>query len=263
MRTIAMSICWMAFTCSCMGDWTPPDKPDPQKIMQEAKSDAQAGNYRDALAKQIWFHENALQIQPSLSGVRLSFALSNWLELGEKYPAALAKMKQVRDDLEERIRDKDKVRVRFEDFHEFVAFNRILRDDERTDALFRWLDETDEEDAERVFDVAMPSLIKHKRYELCGKYIDPERNSKQYADMYKMSIKLANSTFGEQHREYASKSYLNQVSTLVALLVLNERTEEATKIADEAKKVVEPELKKKLEAQLGTALKGTVPKPWP
>lgn len=91
---------------------------------------------------------------------------SHWLELGEVYPPALEKMKQVRDEVEKRIRDEEQVRVRFEDFHEFVAFNRTLREEQRTAATFKWLDETDAEDAKRLFIVAQPALIKQKAYDL-------------------------------------------------------------------------------------------------
>jgi len=41
--------------------WTPPENPNPQQILSEAQSDAKAGRYEDALAKHVWFHENALK----------------------------------------------------------------------------------------------------------------------------------------------------------------------------------------------------------
>ena len=78
-------------TTSAVGDWTPPSNPNPDKILREAQDDARAGRYPDALAKHVWFHENALTYAPAMYGVRLSFALSYWVNLGNLYPPARTK----------------------------------------------------------------------------------------------------------------------------------------------------------------------------
>jgi hypothetical protein len=243
-------------------DWTPPVNPDPQAILWEAKADAQAGRYQVALAKQLWYHENVLDLEPAQSAVRLSFALSHWLELGEVYPPALEKMKQVRDEVEKRIRDEDQ--VRFEDFHEFVAFNRTLREEYRTVATFKWLDETDAEDAKRVFSVSQPALIKQKAYDLLGKYIDLERDINRIGQSYERGLKLAEDRFGESLREFTEKQFLNASTTLVALLVQTDRKAEAEQAAETLSGFVKDAgMKKKLNRQMKPALKGTVPTPWP
>ena len=83
-------------------NWGPGMNPDPSAILHEARADRRAGRFADALTKHVWFHENALKYVPSLSGVRLSFALTYWMELGAVYPAALRKLKRIRDDAERR-----------------------------------------------------------------------------------------------------------------------------------------------------------------
>jgi hypothetical protein len=40
-------------------EWTVPTDPDPQTILREAAENTRAGQYELALAKHIWFHENA------------------------------------------------------------------------------------------------------------------------------------------------------------------------------------------------------------
>ncbi len=162
-------LCLFAFivaTSVQADDWQPPDNPDPIEIKQSIRDDVAKGRYETALAKHVWFHDHSLQLQPSLAGVRLSFALSDWLKLGEVYPPALDKMKAIREDLEKKMRDEDRVRVRFQDFHDFVSLNQTLRQEERTAELFQWLAENDREDADRLFGVAQPSLIKQKKYDL-------------------------------------------------------------------------------------------------
>jgi hypothetical protein len=264
MRIAVFTLCLLLPTIGLAEDWTPPENPDPQKILQEVREDVKYRRYEVALCKILWFHENALALRPSLSGVRLSFALSGWLELGEVYPPALEKMKQVRDDTEKRIRDQKRIRVRFEDFHDFVAFNRTLREEERTAKAFEWLDKTNEEDAQRVYGVAESALIKQRAYELCGKYIEPERDLTRIREFYTMSLAMADKRFGEQHRKFAEKKFLNDVTTLVAILVQNDRKVEASEVASEAKKIAkDPDLQTKLGKQMESALSGTVPKPWP
>lgn len=264
MRTLLLAFFLVLPTIGFADEWTPPDNPDPHVILQEARADTRAGRYEVALAKQLWYHDNALKLQPSQSGVRLSFALSHWLELGEEFPLALSKMKQVRDDVDARIRDKEQVRVKFTDFHEFVAFNRTLRDEQRTVDTFKWLDGASAEDAARVFHVAEPALIKLKQYELCGKYVEPERDLKRIGDNYESGLKLAKDRFGERHREFTEKKFLNDSTTLVALLAQTDRKAEAEQAAKTVKSFVkDAALQKKLDGQLESALKGIVPNPWP
>ena len=94
MRIAVFTLCVLLPTIGLAEDWTPPEKPDPEAILQEIREDVKNRRYEVALSKTLWFHENALALRPSLSGVRLSFALSYWLELGEVYPPALEEMKR-------------------------------------------------------------------------------------------------------------------------------------------------------------------------
>ena len=42
-------------------EWSPPPNPDPEVILEEARADAAAGRNEDALAKYVWFHNNAVR----------------------------------------------------------------------------------------------------------------------------------------------------------------------------------------------------------
>ena len=245
--------------------WTPPADPDPQKILQEADADVQAKRYEDALAKYVWFNEHALEYQPSLTGVRLSFALMSWLKLGEVYPPALVKLREVRDAAKDRVTPQEGRRIAFEDFQEFVSINKYLGDEKQTVEAFRAIDAADPDEAPRLFALAEPALIRAKDYELCGKYIDADESLERILDSYKMADKLAsNPKIGERYKKYANKKFLNDATTLVALLVVNDRTAEAEEVMHELKKVDgDSKFHAKLTAELETAIQGVVPKPWP
>ncbi len=61
---------------------------DMQKYLQDTQKMVSQGKYKEALKRNIWFHNHALEHRPSMYGVRLSFALSYWKSLGEIYPPA-------------------------------------------------------------------------------------------------------------------------------------------------------------------------------
>jgi hypothetical protein len=113
--------------------WTPPDDPDPTDILDSAESDTRDGSHAQALAKFLWFHHNALLHRPSFYGVRLSFALSSWMELASVYPPARAAFIRTRDETEAAFRSEPSS---FELFHDLAALNRDLDDGPRTADLF-------------------------------------------------------------------------------------------------------------------------------
>lgn len=263
MRKLLITLCLVSAAIARGDEWTPPENPDPSAIMQEAAADTAAGKYEIALAKQVWYHENAIKLQPSQAGVRLSFAMQNWLTLGEKYPPALEKLIEIRDATEKKIRDENRIRVRFEDFQEFTAINRTLRQEELTVEMFKWLSEVSEEDARKMYGMSEPALIKYKEYELCGKYIDPETDVARIGDSYTQGLEMS-TRFGKEHQNFVEKKVVNQAAILVAILVKNDRLPEAKEAANQLKRfVTDAKLSVKLKRELDLALDGKVPAPWP
>lgn len=238
--------------------WTPPPNPDPQAILREAQADAAAKRYEDALAKHVWFHENALKLQSSLAGVRLSFALGYWMQLGDAYPPALKKLREIRDQAASRVREGKET---FPSFHDYAAINKVLKEDEKSHELFVWLDGHQPDVAKAVFDLAEPALIKAKEYRLCGKYLVSASEWKSILDLYHLNMRFAEDPkFGKRMREYGERAFSQRTSTLVALLMLNDRKAEAEDIAAKAlKEWDDPGFKQQLEK----AKQGEVPPPWP
>jgi hypothetical protein len=256
---LLIAACAVLLPTAICAQWTPPANPDAHKILNEAQDDTRAGRYANALAKHVWFHENALKYQSSLYGVRLSFALSYWIQLGDAYPPALEKLKGIRDETAKKVRKADRGRKIIEDFHDFAAINKSLEDDPKTTDLFVWLDSKKPTAAEQVFRVAEPALIKSKQYRLCGKYIDPDRSYAEIVRNYQVN-KGMRGNFGKEFQQFSEKAFSNGVETLVALLVQNDRKADALRIAEKAlKERDDPGFKEELEK----AKTGEVPTPWP
>lgn len=245
------------YTVGLSQDWTPPKNPDPDLILSEARADTRAKRYEDALAKHVWFHENALQLKPALYGVRLSFALSYWGELNEQYPPSLKKFKEIRDQAMKDVLSGKNVR---EMFHDLSSLNEELGEERVTRKAFESLQVKDPENAKRVFDLAKPVLLRAKLYRLVGKHVEPEKDFSRMTKEYESMKKYEDQRGALGNGSFAEKSFTNSATTLIAILVVNERVPEAKKIAEKAKKVWDDET---FHAEIDEALEGVVPEPWP
>ncbi|MBX7210600.1 MAG: hypothetical protein K1X78_19995 [Verrucomicrobiaceae bacterium] len=115
---------------------------------EAAKRYAREGKFAEALERHEWFHHHALEHHPAYYGVRLSFALSAWKELGEKYPPALESLRLVRDDGRSKLRAGN---ASDELFHDVVSINHTLEEDDSTMALFREIEASVSDVAKRRF----------------------------------------------------------------------------------------------------------------
>lgn len=239
--------------------WTPPDAPDPRAILNEAQKDVTEGRHAVALAKLLWFHHHALEIDQSFYGVRLSFALSSWDELAKAYPPALTAMKRTRDDALAQFRRTPDSQRGYHAFHDFEALNEHLGEEDRTVAEFVALDAKKPDVAKSVFNVARPCLVRASEYSLYGKYVDPATDWLRAAEMYQLN-KGMEGRFGPEHKAFAESSFTHEVATLLAILVVNGRREEAEKIAQKARLEWDDP---GFSAAIDHALAGNVPAPWP
>jgi hypothetical protein len=263
---VALTLVACLFCRAAAGEWTPPANPNPQAILQEAQADARARNYEAALAKHVWFHEHALEFNRSLTGVRLSFALGDWMALADAYPPALEKLKETREATRLRLDPTQGGRPTFEDFQALESINEALEEDDATVAAFRLLDEHKPRTARRAFPVALRALVQAKEYKVCGKYVDAEISIPRMIELLQVSLETANRLprGGEVQKAHAKKRFVNEAWTLVALLVVNERQYEAEKAALKLRKVEgDEDFQSTVATALAEALEGKFPDPWP
>jgi hypothetical protein len=235
-------------------------EPDPSQVLKEAEAAAKAGRYEEALKKHVWYHENALRLQPSEAGVHLSFALLAWYLLARVYPPALSKLHEIRDATLKRVYEED---TDADGFSDLVSLNELLGEPEKTVELFRWLDAKKPHAARFAYFFGREVLVEQGEYELCGKYVTVPDDFDSAVSAYEVESQIVEShvTEGppaeyEMVRGFAPLSFSHNVCFLVALLVLNNRKSEAVKYAAKAKEFLdEPEFHAKLEI----ALEGTAP----
>jgi hypothetical protein len=129
------------------------------------------GKYEDALSTYVWFHHHALDEEPALYGVRLSFALSHWLELAAIYPPALVALQEIRDDKTSRLISGELDRTLF---HDVCSINHYLSANAETVRLFEQLDCSHPHFASVCCNLALEALVEAHRFNLAAKYLpDP------------------------------------------------------------------------------------------
>jgi hypothetical protein len=240
--------------------WTAPASPDPQQILREAVDDAAARRYDVALAKQLWFHKNAVRYNRGLSAVRTSFALGYWRQLADAYPPALDALKRAREEAwSATVSDADTT-LALTSFRDFAALNRTLGEESRTATAFAQLDREKPEIAQRVAMAARPALIRAKQFDLCAKYVDADL-WRSLLTAYQLARNSADTSgLGSEADSFRDRRFTNDVATLVALLVVSGRRADAERVASEARLEKDDA---EFAASIDKALQGNVPVPWP
>jgi hypothetical protein len=219
-------------------DWEPPENPNPGAILQEAQNDARKGDYKTSLEKHVWYHQNALKHDEGQQGVRLSFALMYWNELGEKYPPAIAQLRKIRDEAGESVRrGKGKQEDLQQAFHDFSAINDRLKEQSKTADLFLELDKQKSKFAAEAYHFAQAALLNAKEYEVCGRYVDPDREFKRLAQVYEITAAMGKGKKNAGLVALANDTLTSGASSLVALLTVADKKEKAAEIAKSAKEL--------------------------
>jgi len=147
-----------------------------QEYLQKTIRLANDGETQEALDRFVWFHQHALEHEPAMYGVRLSFALSYWKKLADVYPPALAAMREIRDRSQKRMASGDGSKALFDDV---VAFNGelALNEPEKSLALFELLDRKQPELARKCWPRIRKTVIAAGKYRLARKYYGDAMNA--------------------------------------------------------------------------------------
>jgi tetratricopeptide (TPR) repeat protein len=140
---------------------------DMQEYLNETERLAKAGKYEEALKRHLWFHDHALEYDDGIAAVRLSFALSDWEELGRKYPPALQAMVSKRDETVTLVKAGQRVRKLFPDI---VALNESLGQNSQTVTLFETLAKDHPQLGRELWTYAQEVILKAERFDLAKKY---------------------------------------------------------------------------------------------
>lgn len=211
---------------------------DMQKYLNDTQALVREGKHQEALDRFLWFHDHALEHQPSMYGVRLSFALSYWKQLGEVYPPALAAMKKTRDDKTgQLVQGKGTAHL----FHDVMALNRTLDEDTKTVALFRTLDKDQADMAKQCWNMAKEAVIEAKAYDIVRKYIgNPVREWDKAKEMYDTNRSMyGGKNFGAHFKGYNENHFVEESVRLIDVALALDDAKAAKEIQEKALAIID------------------------
>jgi len=138
-----------------------------KESLAAARNHKRGRRYQEALEEYEWFFDNSLDDQESLYGVRLSYCLAEWHDVGKKYPPALERLASKRQEcFEEFLQTGEDER-----FHDFSAISEELNDDQEVVNHFLMLDEQHTHLATTAWRFARQLFVDRENWEICSKYL--------------------------------------------------------------------------------------------
>jgi predicted Ser/Thr protein kinase len=250
--------------------WSPAiaagEKPDYQKILNDAKDLTDHGQYEEALQRLNWYFNHS-KFEPGQGAVRLSFALSSWMELGRRYPKARQALIEIRDhDTREIIEGRGYSEL----VQEVQAINHELQDDDSTYALFKTIRAKDPQLAGQVYLFLEDLPVSKGEYQWCYDHIgDPQTrfdqihqnldmlrdNQKRMSD-FQQKMAQQRADWNQQHgvtntrsfalpdntamlKKFANDGFVGKTRELIEILVATGHMSDAENIRDQAVKILD------------------------
>ncbi len=180
-------------------------KVSPGEVLKQAREAHSQKEYALSLEKYKWFYENALDIDESFYGVRLSYCLDEWAELAKEYPLAKEELVKLKDVSLENFKSNQSHQA----FHEYSSISEYLNCFDEVLQTFQLIQEQDEELASKVFSLVYQSFAEKKNWDVCRKYLG--NGYKKYTvtlDIFDHMIKFAQESSGEEKVEIISDAEL-------------------------------------------------------
>ena len=191
----------------------------PRQTLRNARAAVNAGDYPAALALYEHFFDHALEADEGFYGVRLSYCLDEWAELGKTYPQALENLKA---RATEAIAGFETTRNP-ELFHDYQSILHYLNHDDAVFAQFIGYHETSSDLAKLAADLMWDSLVESERWDLCAAYLgDAKERYETAVHHFDLGMQLyrEDPSFGDDD-DFARrrrKSYVRDVGSLFRVL---------------------------------------------
>jgi len=140
---------------------------DPGEVLDQAREAFSQKNYSVALEKYQWFYDNAIEIQESYYGVRLSYCLDEWSQLGDEYPEA----KDALVKLKIATLSEFKKSNSHQTFHEYSSIAEYLKCKSEVLDEFLLIHKEDKEQASKLFSFVYEYCAANEMWDLCAKYL--------------------------------------------------------------------------------------------
>jgi hypothetical protein len=211
---------------------------DMKKYLSDTRELVKQKEYKKALKRYIWFQDHALENDPAMVGVRLSFALSNWKSLADIYPPAMAALKEMRNNKTKEVLD-DNASTKL--FADVAALNRTLGEGDKTIELFENIEKEHPDKAKLCWYWIKDALFDAKRYDIIKNYIGNPVNE---FTLLKSQYDLLNAVQIEQNKKrpelkvFADNNFAEKSLKLIEFSVAVDDLKSAKEIREKAMTVV-------------------------
>lgn len=190
------------------------------------------GKYKEALDRFIWFNA---QKDTEMAGVRRSFGLAYWEELGEVYPPAMAALVKNRDDKTQKIIAEGNSK---DDFADVVALNKTLKENNKSIDLFEIVSRKYPILAKDACYYVLDNLIESKRYDLIQtNVVNPVDQYKIIESKYSKAFQdIGNSD--KSLKEYTEDSFVEKSLALIQYCLAINDNKSANEIQSQSFRIV-------------------------
>ncbi len=208
-----------------------------QTRLQHARELFFRGDLEKATSEYVWLWENMTDVEPAMTGVRVSFMASEMHELAGFSPAARKAFERFRDEAGDRLRKGPRT---WEDLDDWLVLNeRVLNDREK---ILAWIDRIKDRPTagttfSRVSHVVMPILIDEGRWRLFGSLVEnPDSEMRSHSMMLEInSDRRAYSGFSDvqiaEFQRMNEEMFREDTAQLHAGLLAADRTDDAWRVA--------------------------------
>lgn len=203
---------------------------DPIERLNDARSAARAGRHAEALNEYVWFHERALEFEPALRGVRLSFALMYWAELAMVYAPARAALRNIRDRKAAAVLSGEGTPEQFEDI---VRINEEAFSDRATYDLFLSLRSSYPSLADEYARLALEAMTICGDWQLARRYLpDPSESVRELSERLNGAVDECdlNGESGARASGAYTRNYIKRIRLLLDILRNTGDAEEADRL---------------------------------
>jgi hypothetical protein len=219
----------------------PGEKPNFDKLRQETANLIGRGNYEEALQRCLWYHKEAVRIDPAQGPMRLTFALEQWGQLARLYPKARQAMVEIRN---RGLGEFANGRGYLDLLREIQALNEQLGEPESTAALFDSIRREDPGLARQCYPYVERTLFERGEYAACAEFIrDFQARFTHIRNVRERMQALAdnpqlNAIDQPAQRAQTRRAFIEDTRMLIEILVGVERLEEAEKIRARALEIL-------------------------
>ena len=176
---------------------------DPRVVLNEARNAYKEENYSIALSKYQWFYKNSIEINKSFYGVRLSYCLNEWAELGEKYQPA----KEALVKLKETTLSSFNETLSQEAFHEYSCICEYLGCSNESYEEFIPVHKENKNLATKLFTYVYEYCASNNQWELCKKYLGNGHNQyKNTLEIFDHMIEFSKKRTSKQRESMSSEA---------------------------------------------------------